>query len=220
MSTDPITEVADRFARETKNHTMTVLRDDGLYRHLRFKAPDNGFYWFDLITWPGYLTFVGDGEGYVFTRIEDMFGFFRGGRINPQYWAEKVVDGRGRLKTYSEERFRQLVTEHLDQVADDYPAGLREAVQEILLDDYDVVYEDGARTLLSDFTFTATLDGADEPVRYTDVFVNGWEWDLTDWDFWYLWACTAIQWGIAQYDVARAPALASAAAECGPDVHE
>lgn len=128
MSTDPITEVADRFARETKNHTMTVLRDDGLYRHLRFKAPDNGFYWFDLITWPGYLTFVGDGEGYVFTRIEDMFGFFRGSRINPQYWAEKVVDGRGRLKTYSEERFRQLVTEHLDQVADDYPAGLREAL--------------------------------------------------------------------------------------------
>jgi hypothetical protein len=30
------------------------------------------------------------------------------------------------------------------------------------------------------------------------------EWDLRDWDFWFLWCCHAIQWGIRQYDQARA----------------
>ena len=98
MSTpDPI---AERFARETAKHRMTVLHDDGLYRHLRFTEmhlcndaewrTTNGFYWFDLITWPGSLTINGDCGTYTFSRITDMFEFFRGYGINPQYWAEKV----------------------------------------------------------------------------------------------------------------------------------
>lgn len=34
-----------RFAGDTDEHQMTVLHDDGLYRHLRFKAPTTGMYW-------------------------------------------------------------------------------------------------------------------------------------------------------------------------------
>src|SRR5436190_22697501 len=111
---------AERFQSDTRDHEMTVLRDDGLYRHLRFKAPDTSFYWFDLITWPGYLAVVGDfGDGYTFTRVPDMFEFFRaksgwnGGSINPMYWAEKIASGRDGVKRYSMDIFRRLIDEHV-----------------------------------------------------------------------------------------------------------
>lgn len=32
-------EIAERFARDTARLEMTVLRVDGLYRHLRFSTP-------------------------------------------------------------------------------------------------------------------------------------------------------------------------------------
>lgn len=41
-------------------------------------------------------------------------------------------------------------------------------------------------------------------------FADSWEWDLRDWDWWFLWACHAIQWGVAQYEAARVPAGAEA----------
>lgn len=131
-STPLVTDIRERFTAETTKHQLAVLHDDGLYRHLRFKAPGSGFYWFDLVTWPGYLSFGGDMDGYVFSRVPDMFTFFRDQRngINPHYWAEKVTDGRDRTKTYSEDRFRQLVTEHfVDAVRSGAPAGLGRAVR-------------------------------------------------------------------------------------------
>jgi hypothetical protein len=80
-----------RFIKDTAEHEMTILHNDGLYRHLRFKKPGTRFYWFDLITWPGYLTIAGDMGTFTFERTEDMLTFFRGaGDINPQYWSEKI----------------------------------------------------------------------------------------------------------------------------------
>lgn len=40
----------DRFLKDAENHKMTVVRDDGVYRHLRFMKPETTSYWFDLIT--------------------------------------------------------------------------------------------------------------------------------------------------------------------------
>ncbi|KFK87785.1 hypothetical protein IX27_17945 [Streptomyces sp. JS01] len=40
---------------------MTVLHEDGLYRHLVFADPAGGFYRFDLVTWPHNLMLRGDG---------------------------------------------------------------------------------------------------------------------------------------------------------------
>ena len=37
-----LTKIAERFKRETAGHQMTVLHDDGLYRHLRFMNPEFG----------------------------------------------------------------------------------------------------------------------------------------------------------------------------------
>ncbi|MGP4995500.1 hypothetical protein [Glutamicibacter ardleyensis] len=102
------------FSKNFGNHEMTVMHDEGLYRHLRFKNPKNGFYWFDLITWPGNLTITGDMGTYAFARLEDMFDFFTG-YINTDYWAEKLKagasGGRSEVKNYDESLFKQWLVQ-------------------------------------------------------------------------------------------------------------
>src|SRR5690348_12248442 len=85
-------QVAAQFADNTAEHELTILHGDGLYRHIRMQKPGTGMYHYDLVTWPGYLAISGDLDSYVFSRVRDMFTFFRGRGINPSYWAEKVQD--------------------------------------------------------------------------------------------------------------------------------
>jgi len=181
-------EIAERFAKETAGHEMIVLHDDGLYRHLRFRAPESPFYWFDLVTWPGNLAVNGDCGSFMFARVTDMFGFFRGNRINPGYWAEKVR-GETRVKSYSEDKFRRLVAEYfVDAVRyGGTPRGLGKAVCTEILGSDETYYESGARQVLDEFAFS--------DFKFHDT----WEWDLYDWDWTFLWCCHAIQWGVAQY---------------------
>jgi hypothetical protein len=89
------------FLNDVASHRMIVIRNDGVNRHIRFKRPQSGTFWLDLITWPGTLCIDGDMGTYVFRRLEDMFEFFRTDRtcgekdgrtlfINPGYWGEKL----------------------------------------------------------------------------------------------------------------------------------
>ena len=192
-------ESAARFQTETAHHQMTVLHDDGLYRHLRFRNPANGSYWFDLTTWPGYLAITGDIDGFVFARTRDMFAFFRqsdaGLKINPGYWQEKVVAGRDNVKEYSEAMLRWHVIDDLTAAVEggDAPRGLGKAIREQVLEDPDICLEDGARAAVNAFEY--------EGFQFADT----WEWDLADYSWCFLWACHAIVWGIGQYDTWRAP---------------
>lgn len=192
-------EIAAQFRRDTASHQMTVLHDDGLYRHLRFTNRPGGYgeYWFDLITWPGSLAMRGDvGDGYIFTRTADMFEFFRADRqwgINPHYWAEKLGGGRESVKEYSEALFRQVVKEY---VADairfgDAPRGIGRAVCSGIFTHLDLNIEEEARAALDDFEYKG--------FRFKDA----WEFSFRDYEPSFLWACHAIVWGIARYDATR-----------------
>lgn len=61
--TSQMTEAAERFTKDVAGHVMTVLHDDGLYRHLRFVQPDRSGYWFEIVTWPGSLAVRGEMGG-------------------------------------------------------------------------------------------------------------------------------------------------------------
>lgn len=169
------TDMARHFSAEVADHEMVILRDDGLYRHLRFVRnavnPKSGqrerssFYWFDLITWPGCLAVNGDCGSFTFSRLDDMFEFFRGHEINPGYWAEKVRAGRGDLKRYSADKFRRLVTDEISSGDEEFPGpaqdwpGLAEAVEEEIFGEdspWNTEYEDGAREALTDFAYGDT----------------------------------------------------------------
>lgn len=210
---------ARRFLADTKNHQMQVILDQGVHRHLRFRAPGSGMYWFDLVTVPGALIFMGDGEAFVFRRVDDMFEFFRarsgwnGGTINPHYWSEKLVDAGGRWDRsmrYSEGKFKEHVEEQLkvaeesgDWTAEQL-AQIRTAVASELDNWVDTSYEESAREFLRDFTYTVPavcVDGTHRSgMEFTFDQDSAMEADLRDWYWWFLWVCHAIQWGIDQYD--------------------
>lgn len=210
-STDPERQIAERFARETARHQMTVLHDDGLYRHLRFSNRPMGHYgeyWFDLVTVPHALIFQGDGESFVFSRLEDMFQFFRGrpGSINPSYWAEKLTSDRDSVKVYDEDLFKQRVREEVQHaIEQEYvkpqdAERFREEVEDEVLDDCS--WEDGARQSLDGFVFYGTVTTQDRALGKSREFrfEDTWEWSFRDYDWWFLWALHGIVWGIRQYD--------------------
>jgi hypothetical protein len=186
--------IALRFADDTAKHAMTILHDDDLYRHLRFTSNPRGYgeYWFDLITWPGCLTIRGDyGDAYTFTRERDMLPFFRSrrGGINPDYWSQKLDGHRESAQVYSEDVFKQIVTELFVSAVEcgDAPRGLGRAVRAEILNQ-DLVDEREARDLLEGFEF----EGFD--------FGETWEFGFRDYERSFLWACNAIVWGIRRYD--------------------
>lgn len=87
----------ERFTKDVELHQLTVLKDDGLYRHLKVAKPNSNAMHYNITTWPGYLCISGDMGCFTFYRLTDMFEFFRStpGSINPTYWEEKVQAGAG-----------------------------------------------------------------------------------------------------------------------------
>jgi hypothetical protein len=211
-------EIAERFARETGNHQLTVLHDDGLYRHLRFMPPPtmSSCYWFDLITVPGALIFQGDGDTFAFRRITDMFEFFRSGiwrdgsiHINPVYWGEKLTSDRDSVMTYSQKLFEEYVAADLKQAEEHYPGVTAAWIKKTqgILAEYSTEYEETAREALADFEYLE--EGQTGEAWW---FRDTWEWGLKDFDWWFLWACHGIPWGIARYDRLRYYGLKNLAA--------
>lgn len=103
----------EQFNKDTANHEMTVAIDADGYRHLQFRDPERGLYWFDILAWPGNLTITGDMGTYTFRRETDMFAWFGIRNINPDYWAEKLTaanygryDG-GSVRAYNATEFKK-----------------------------------------------------------------------------------------------------------------
>lgn len=201
-------QIRERYERDTAAHELTVLRDDGLYRHLRVAVPRSSFYWFDLMTWPGVLMVTGDCGTFVFSRTTDMFEFFESSRggINPQYWAEKLKAPASRhVQIYSSEAYRARVREWHEQRAEEFDgdeeaaAALADAVKEQLLDRV-ADFEHEARDLLADFEHDRITTG------------DSWEWDLREWDWSFLWCCWAIVDGVKRYRALDATETEAAAA--------
>lgn len=211
----PAAKVRERFVRDVAEHEMTVLKDDGLYRHLRFQRVGASFYWFDLVTWPGVLAVSGDCGTFVFSRTRDMFEFFRpsGARggfedarwgINPDYWSEKLRAPSSRdVRIYTYDAFKAHVLEWLADARDYYGdlededdlRAFKAAVDEQILDDPDgEAYRDEgeAHRRLRDFEHGGRS------------ISDSWEWDLREYDWQFLWCCWAIVWGIGQYDAKEA----------------
>lgn len=191
----PEDEVGERFVRDTAEHVMKVLLDDGLHRHLKFGKPGTGMYWFEVVTWPGALVIRGDMGTFVFSRLTDMFEFFRGERVNPQYWAEKEISG-AETQRFDVDYAARYVREHVADLGDQYEpedVALIEAAVTALIQDWDFSHSDGVHMLLRDFRVELT-DGSD--FRFYDT----WEWSLTDWTVQFLWCLHAIVSAIKQYD--------------------
>ncbi len=193
----------NRFLGDVKDHELTVVRDDGVNRHLRFKRPGTGCYHFDLITWPGHLCITGDCGTYVFQRVEDMFKFFRMTEsdlsrnpekklnINTGYWAEKVlsVDKHGKIKEFSSDTFREDVKQYFDDFFEDCDET-----------DKNEIWNEIEESVLS------YADDEHEAYRALyDFHCKGFEFayfesSCKEYTFRYIWNLYAIVYGILEYD--------------------
>jgi len=208
----------EMFLKDVEQHSMAVLRDDGVNRHIRFKAAGTMIEHFDLITWPGYLCYTGDMGTYVFRRLEDMFEFFRTDRqynrsrgrelgINLSYWAEKLeaVDRSGSGGSYQEfceDKFTRAVIGDLIQwirsnsyrTTKDERRELWDAVM------HNVIGEDsdsgGYRKQAAAHDFNHHINHDVGNFYFQDF----WDHDVTKYTGRFIWCCYALAWGIQQYD--------------------
>jgi len=182
------------FLKCVKNHSMTVLRDDGIDRHLRFRAPNTSNQYFDLITWQGSLCFTGDMGTFVFSRIADMFEFFRDKtangrlRINTGYWSEKLdaADRRtGGYEVFSPDTFRREVKRYARE------SGASRAVQRAIASRVLPAADDGEQ-----FAYAAACGFQEDEFSLQDFY----EIDCREYTYHFVWCCYAIVWAIKQYD--------------------
>lgn len=213
-------EIDSRFLIDTAFHRMEIIRDDGLYRHLRMQHPGTSCYYYDVITWPGYLTVTGDMGTWTFSRIADMFDFFGAweGVINTSYWSEKLKAGSGcsarelLAKEYNHEAFskslKDALSEYLeddeeaependqdrdddDETPDSEKAKVREIVRELCRAEFNNDFE----------AYNAVYD-ADWPERFS-------AWDICDgltfktYTSHFRWILFAITWAISKYHNAK-----------------
>ncbi|VVE68911.1 hypothetical protein PAN31117_03145 [Pandoraea anapnoica] len=205
----------EQFLKDVGAHAMTVVRDSGTDRHIKFRNTDGGSpYWFEILTWPGALCIRGDMGTYVFSRLADMFEFFRTDDrgdpaklyINRGYWCEKLqaVDsdgyGRGRADEFSYEKFEKRVKErvesHLEdaEISDERRTELMAEIQEEILSPVlDHRDEGDAFRRMSDF----------HARDFPDLFADCWEWNCKEYTFHFVWNLYAIAWAIRQYDAAK-----------------
>ncbi len=210
----------DEFKETVANHKLTVHLDDGLYRHLALSQPDTNDRHFHVTTWPGYLCISGDMGCFVFSRLPDMFEFFRPGRsqgaidINPGYWSEKVVSQStfgGGIREFSNDQFRSAVEDSISDTYDDTPEHELQLVLRAVLDEVGEVESEGEAIGKMMDLDTADIQLPEEiafgeqdhpnGLNPSDLdFTDFWEATVTRYTDHYIWCCRAIVWAICQYD--------------------
>lgn len=197
-----------RFESDTAGHLTKVIKDDGLYRHLRFMSPHTSAYYYDLVTWPGYLAIVGDAGDFMFARDSDMFEFFSaGGSINPDYWSEKLQGaGKADVERYSPARFVERVKaevrdwcERWLDYEDIYPQLLADAVGRRIVS-FHAANEEEASAVLDELDEELNEALGHRPQRLH--FGDAWEWDLKEYTDRFIWCLFAIVKGIQRYEAA------------------
>lgn len=208
-----------QFLKDIQDHTMTVLQDDGVRRHLRFGRVGESCESFEILTWPGTLCYTGDMGTFVFSRTTDMFKFFRTDQsnprlapgdlaINPGYWAEKIqaTDMFKGHSAFDPDKFRQNVLSRLDSafehLIDDETNELppehqtkKTEVLENLKSEVFYISDSGGEQLAR-----SALDGCSD----SKYFGEFWDVDCCSYTNRFIWCCYALAWSIATYDKSKA----------------
>lgn len=199
----------ERFLSEVAKHQMTVLLDNGVHRHVRFAEPGTYCMSFGIVTWPGHLAYYGDMGTFVFSRLTDMFEFFRGHEPNLGYWAEKIeaAERHGGCEQFSASAFRAAVADRVRDFLSENPQA-------------------DAKQLWHDVGVEVFSSADDGEVRAFDA-AEGWEHSsgFQIYDFWesnckeytlrFRWCCYALPWAIAQYDASKAEGVTAVATATG-----
>lgn|GEM_PF-303396 len=199
--------ITEQFLKDIGKHEMTVLRDEGVYRHIRFSRPKTMNMQFDLVTWPGYLCYTGDMGTFVFKRLDDMFRFFRRPSSAPRYrqayryWGEKVEAGDryDGIFEFSADVFRAAVKDYFESATSD---ANRWSVQrkKVLWS----VIESEVLAYAEDKELYPVMQKLNDFDHDGFQFVD-WEDSCTAPSLYFAWCCHALEWAIAVYDKSKMP---------------
>lgn len=191
----------ERFLNDVKDHSMEILRDGDLYRHIKFSRGGSSVYRFDLHTWPGELCITGDCGTFVFRRLADMFEFFRCESkeklsINAGYWGEKLrsVGTNAGYKRHSQERMQESL---LFYVEDHWVFDTEEQENQVMQELENYLFSMLCGDESTDYRLAESFTS-----YFGHQFIDLFEYDFTEYTFGYLWCLYAIVWGIRQYDQA------------------
>jgi hypothetical protein len=183
----------EEFLKNVKDHEMTILKDDGEYRHLRFKRADSGQYYFDIVTFPYHLVITGNMGEYVFGPCDDILRIFRGHELEDlslYYFNQKCLAGH--KSEWSSDVFWDEVRGILEEPCEESGMALSEAMS-ILEKNIDDASMDIACQQFAEFDFEGEL-GFDVPFEPTDSFGSCLAPTYT-----YEWACHAGVWGTQKF---------------------
>ncbi|HCG2926649.1 TPA: hypothetical protein NJV01_003354 [Escherichia coli] len=195
-------KLLSRFLRDTAHHNVIIERDEGVYRHLIFKAPGTNSYRFDIITWPGYLTVTGDMGTWTFSRERDMITHFfpagTAGGINPGYWSEKIEAGTHGWREaicydFDDEAFEKSLKEWLGAWREDRDEDDIEKAEEVIQSLINEGFSDARSACYAVYNANWPM-GVDsfeiaESIGYS----------LMKYSLHFLWICYAVVWGIERY---------------------
>lgn len=183
------------FKRDVKEHKLEVLRNDGVYRHIRMSRPESSTFRYDITTWAGYLCISGDMGTYVFARTNDMFCFFRRDdmEINAYYWGQKLEAScrRSGFREFSYEVFEKKVKDLCKIAAEDHGVSYRKLLDEVK---WGVLMyaDDGEAELRKQLSGFKSEDGIE--------FHDTWEYDFKEYSYHYVWCLYAIVHAINEFD--------------------
>ncbi len=189
MSSTTMNPSLNQFAKDVENHQMQVLADDDLHRSLLFKQPNTGNQYFRINTWPHHLCISGDMGTFVFSRLPDMFEFFRGDKEpNLGYWSEKLEAGKA--QEHSESQAREVILKQAEDAGLE-PEDLEYAklrIDRMELDSEFGFYNEVMNWSEHELGFSIDTDGIGCCKEYRYHFT---------------WCCRAIIWAIQQYDALK-----------------
>ena len=192
--------LTEEFLDNVKNHKLKILLDNGVYRHLRFQAPETSNRYFEIVTYPGYLVICGDMGTYVFKRLTDMFEFFRHDTVDLDYWSQKIdaEDKGSKVKEFSQEKSEKCI---LEIINDYFYDGETEESKKQVLSEEDEAERTRVLELFNDLNFDCEEDLRNEVEEInSECFNNFWEVSLKDYTFRFIWCCQAIVWAVKQWD--------------------
>jgi hypothetical protein len=184
------------FYKDVENHKMTVVADSGVNRHILFKQENTSNYHFSLTTWSGYLCISGDMGTYVFSRLPDMFQFFRteNGGVNLSYWGEKCVAASTPITRYSADIFIDVINTMADEYIVNNNFSAKKAKKFKNEVDYSITSMADSDTQRENLEDAMSFE-FEKNNPFLDINLANLEED----DPRYIWCCHAIAWGIKQY---------------------
>lgn len=187
----------ESFEKDVAEHRISVLLDQGVYRHLRFGRPGSSTYRFHIVTYPGSLVISGDMGCFVFSRLHDMFDFFTEEEPNLGYWAEKVeAENKGAgVEEFSFEKFKTCVCEDVESFleesewSDAAKVALRKDMSE------ELTWREVNSHSCFDWAHNYAFDTEGGTFSFQDFF----EHNCDEYSYQFVWCCWAIIYAIREY---------------------